>query len=360
MSDDITSTADWGSSSSEPNAKLSAPRQGVEWLANRNTFVLMGVFFALGFAADRLSFPGPADTLLFLLGGVLPLVLATISTQEDGYDHEPTIRGRLKLLTSQLGWAFTPWGLFTQILQIGGTAVAYLRYLGQPPNRHRHMPDAELTAPFDGEWTTINGGVTQPTSHSWGIVSQRYAYDFVITDSDGDTHAGDGDRVTDYYAFGESIRAPADGTVVKTKDGLRDYPRPGTGWIEWRTWDIAGNHVVIEHTDGEYSTLAHLRAGSVRVAPGDKVERGEVVAECGNSGHSTEPHLHFQLQDRRNFWLAAGLVPRFEDVTIDRPDARRADHDVYERTDGIAEDVYLWAGDRIRPVFMASDGSRRT
>lgn len=353
-------TADQNSSPSESNAKPSAPRQVVEWLANHNAFVLMGVFFTLGFAADRLSIPEPTDTLLFLLGGVLPLVLATVSTQEDGYDHELTNRGRLQLLTSQLGWAFTPWGLLTQVLQLGGTALAYLRYLGRPPNRDRHMSDTELTAPFDGEWTTINGGVTKPTSHSWGIVSQRYAYDFAIIDGDGDTHAGDGDRVTDYYAFGEPIWAPADGTVVKTKDGLRDYPRPGTGWIEWRTWDIAGNHVVIKHNDDEYSTLAHLREGSVRVAPGDEVERGEVVGECGNSGHSTEPHLHFQLQDRRNFWFAAGLVPRFEDVTIDRPDARRADHDVYEGTDGVAKGLYLWAGDRVRPVSAVSNGDERT
>jgi murein DD-endopeptidase MepM/ murein hydrolase activator NlpD len=332
-------------------------RRIVEWLANRNAFALIGVFFALGFAADRLPVPGAVPTLLFLAGGVLPLVLATVSTEEDGYDHAVSNRTRAKLLVNQLAWSVTPWGLFTQLLQLGGTALAYLRYRGQPPGRDR-PPGTALTAPFDGEWTTVNGGITQATSHSWGIVSQRYAYDFVVTDDDGDTHAGDGEELSDYYAFGEPIRAPADGTVVRTKDGLRDYPRPGSGWVEWRTWDIAGNHVVIEHADGEYTTLAHLRQGSVRVAPGDEVERGEVVGECGNSGLSTEPHLHFQLQDRENIWLAAGLVPRFEDVTVDRSDDRRADHAVYDATDGGDGEVHLWAGDRVSPAATPDGGER--
>jgi murein DD-endopeptidase MepM/ murein hydrolase activator NlpD len=205
-----------------------------------------------------------------------------------------------------------------------------------------------LSLPFDGAWTTVNGGVTRASSHSWEIVSQRYAYDFVVTDEDGDTHAGEGERLADYYAFGRPMRAPADGTVVETRGDLRDYPDPGSGWIEWRTWEIAGNHVVIEHADGEYSLLAHLREGSLTVEPGETVRRGDVVGECGNSGISTEPHLHYQLQDSRSFWLAAGLVPRFDGVRIDRDDDRRAGHEPY----GPAADgpTHLRAGDRVAPA----------
>jgi murein DD-endopeptidase MepM/ murein hydrolase activator NlpD len=358
MSENTNASGEHVSSSGESDATVSVPRRIVEWLANRNMFVLMGVFFGLGFAADRSAAPEPVDTLLFLLGGILPLVLATVSTREDGHSYDLSIRTRATLLVSQLRWAFTPWGLLTQTLQIGGTALAYIRHRGRLPSRHRHLPATELTAPFDGEWTTINGGVTKPTSHSWGIVTQRYAYDFVVTDDDGNTHRGDGDDLTDYYAFGKPIRAPADGRVVKTRDGLRDYPNPGTGQVEWRTWDIAGNHVVIKHGDGEYSTLAHLKQDSIRVRPGDEVERGDVVGECGNSGHSSEPHLHFQLQDHRNFWVAAGLVPRFTDVTVDRPDDRRADHDVYRRDGNVSDELFLWAGDRVSPRDAPTGGER--
>ena len=345
MSKETTADTD-RTSPSEPRP-LSPPQRIVEWLATRNMFATMGGFGVVGLVAARLGAPAPLVILVFLAGGVFPLVLAMVSTREDGYDQTVSIWMQMKFLVSQLAWAVTPWGLLTQALQLGGTAAAYLRHGGQLPSRNRQVPTTVLTAPFDGEWTTVNGGVTKPTSHSWGIVSQRYAYDFLITDDHGETYEGDGNRLTDYYAFGEPIRAPADGTAVETNGGFRDYPRPGSGWLEWRTWNIAGNHVVIKHADGEYSTLAHLKEGSIQVAPGDEVERGEVIGECGNSGLSSEPHLHFQLQDYRNFWFAAGLVPRFEGVTIDRSDERRASHEVYEACEGVAEGRYLWAGDRI-------------
>ena len=348
MSENRTASAGRGDSSSTGTAP-SSPRRLMEWLANRNTFLLLGVLFAAGFAVDRTSLPEAAATGLFLLGGVLPVVLLTVSTREDGYDSSPSNGDRL----SMFGWSVTPWGVLAQALQLGGTVVGYARYLGRLPSRDRHVPETELAAPFDGEWTTVNGGVTKRTSHSWGLVSQRYAYDFVVTDEEGETHASDGDDLSDYYAYGAPIRAPADGTVVATTDGLRDHPRPGNGWIEWRTWRMTGNYVVIEHADGEYSTLAHLREGSVSVAPGDEVERGAVVGECGNSGSSTEPHLHFQLQDRSNFWTAAGLVPRFRDVTVRREDDRRADHEVYDDPADAEDGLHLWAGDRVAPADTA-------
>lgn len=114
-----------------------------------------------------------------------------------------------------------------------------------------------LTLPFEGAWTAVNGGVTCYTSHSWELLAQRYAYDF-LQESEGATHDGDSADCTDYHCFGNPILAPAPGTVVRTKDGIRDFPRPGTGWTEWRTWDLRGNHVVVDHGNGEHSLLAHL------------------------------------------------------------------------------------------------------
>lgn len=344
MTENTTPGAD---SSEGESSSRSLPRRFVRWLAGVNMFTILGVFFVLGLVANRIPPLDPFAWVFFLLGGILPLLLATVSTEEDGYDHEMSNRDRATFLAAQLRWGFTPWGIYTQILQIGGTFAAYVRYLGRLPNRDRHVPDTALTLPFDGEWTTVNGGVTERTSHSWGIVSQRYAYDFVIADEDGESHEGDGRQLTDYYAFGQSIRAPADGTVVKTKQSLRDYPKPGSGWTEWRTWDIAGNHVVVRHADGEYSLLAHLKEGSVTVEPGDEVSRGDVVGACGNSGASTEPHLHFQVQDSANFWFAAGLVPRFVDTSVARDDDRRADHEAYDAAPESGDGLYLWAGDRV-------------
>lgn len=130
-------------------------------------------------------------------------------------------------------------------------------------------------------------------------------------------------------------------------DGRRDYPHPGSAWLEWRTWAIAGNHVTIEHADGEYSVLAHLQEGSTTVAEGDSVAAGDVIGKCGNSGHSTEPHLHYQLQDGPNFWTAAGLVPRFAGVDVERYVATASEEGPYAAT-ASGEESYLVAGDCVR------------
>lgn len=286
--------------------------------------------------------------IFFLLTGILPVVFQTIESDEDahGYAYETSRRERIRYIVSALGWSVTPWGILTQILQLGGQLVTMIRYRRRYPNRERHVSGTALSLPYEGQRTVINGGVTEETSHSWVIVAQRYAYDFVIID-DGATHTGDGTDLADYYAFGEPIRAPASGTVGKTKDRLRDHPHPGSGWLEWRTWDIRGNHVVIKHADGEYSLLAHLRKGSVAVSPADHVERGEVIGECGNSGHSGEPHLHYQLQDHPNFWIAASLVPQFRDAAVTREDDRRNHHEFYRSVGQDNSAEYLWAGDRV-------------
>ncbi|WP_266081979.1 M23 family metallopeptidase [Haladaptatus caseinilyticus] len=304
----------------------------------------MGFWFTLGGLSHYLGGPWWLGFLCFLLAGILPIVLQTVSIEEDDTEYEITNRERAVYVLSVLSWSVTPWGVLTQILQLGGQLVAYARYRGGKPSPEIHTPETALNLPFDGEWTVVNGGITKDTSHSWEILSQRYAYDFVITDEDGNTHTDNGEELDDYYAFGKPIRAPADGTVVAVSDRRRDFPHPESARIEWRTWDIAGNHVTIEHEAGEFSFLAHLKAGSTTVSEDDSVTTGDVIGQCGNSGHSTEPHLHYQLQDTKNFWTAAGLVPRFIDVDIDRDDEKAVS---YEPTHDSNEGVYLFASDRV-------------
>lgn len=328
------------------SAPKSFPRRLLVRLADVNIWILMGVGVALGGLTDYLGGPWWLVFLCFLLAGLLPIVLQTVSIEEDSDEFEMTNRERAVYVLSMLCWATTPWGILTQILQLGGQFIAYFRYRNGVPSIELHTPQTALTLPFDGEWTVVNGGVTEDTSHSWEILSQRYAYDFVITDEEGKTHTGDGEELDDYYAFGKPIRAPADGTVVAVSDRRRDYPHPGGARIEWRTWDIAGNHVTIEHETGEYSFLAHLKAGSTTVSEGDSVTAGEVIGQCGNSGHSTEPHLHYQLQDTQSFWTAAGLAPRFFGVHVDRDDEKASNYEAYTDYDS-REALYLLAGDNV-------------
>ena len=323
------------------------PRVALTRLASVNMWLIVGVGFALGFTVTHFDGPWWLAFLCYLGGGLFPILLSTVPSDEDGFEYEITNRERAVYLLGMLRWAFTPWGILTQILQIAGQGAAYVRYRGNLPTTEQRSLKTEFRLPVEGQWTVVNGGVTPDTSHSWEIFSQRYAYDFLQTDDDGATHAGSGNELEDYYAYGKPIVAPADGTVVDVSDRRRDYPGVGTALVEWRTWDIAGNHVTIEHADGEYSFLAHLQAGSTAVSEGQTIAAGDIIGRCGNSGHSSEPHLHYQLQDTANFWTAAGLAPRFHGVDIERDDRKAAEHAVYADRKG-GDGVCLWAGDRVR------------
>ncbi|MDY0324258.1 MAG: M23 family metallopeptidase [Candidatus Carbobacillus sp.] len=192
--------------------------------------------------------------------------------------------------------------------QLFGEVWVRFRYRFQYPLPETYKQVNRYFFPLAGTWTVVNGGPDPDTSHSWELIGQRFAYDFFITDERGKSHRDDGRRLEDYYAFGAPVLAPADGVVVKAKDGRRDYPRPGE--FDPLVWSLVGNYVVIQHEGGEYSLLAHLRHGSVRVKRGERVKRGQVVGEVGNSGNSSEPHLHFQVQDSPHFLLAASLPVR--------------------------------------------------
>jgi len=149
-----------------------------------------------------------------------------------------------------------------------GTAVAFVRHRGTFPAVESYDQQVSYRLPFDGTWTVVNGSYDHDYSHSWFPVTQRYAYDFVITDADGRTSpAGSGSAVDSYYCYDEPILAPADGVVVDVFDTDVESPRGG-GLSHPLKRDIRGSYVVIQHAPDEYSCLAHLVPGSVAVSPG--------------------------------------------------------------------------------------------
>jgi murein DD-endopeptidase MepM/ murein hydrolase activator NlpD len=180
----------------------------------------------------------------------------------------------------------------------------------------------------------MNGGVTRETSHSWDLVAQRYAYDFVVADEAGKRHRADGTHTEHYFCYGEPVLAPADGVVIHVRDGVRDAPWVGTGWVDWLCRDFGGNSVTLQHAEGEYSHSAHLIPGSIPVRPGESIRCGQRIGLCGNSGHSTEPHLHFQVQDHPDFFEAFGLPIAFSSCRVNGGPA--------------TEPVHLQSGLRVR------------
>lgn len=175
------------------------------------------------------------------------------------------------------------------------------------------------TLPFEKnqEWLVYNGGSREINSHSWGVITQRYAYDFVIADEKHNRHSNKGTNVKDYFCYNQNIVAVADGIVVKTVNNKRDAPFVGYGILDFLTTSFIGNYVIIRHTENEHSFYAHLVKGSVVVKKGDTVKQGQIIGKCGHSGYSSEPHLHFHLQDKIDFYTARGLPIRFSNLKID-------------------------------------------
>jgi hypothetical protein len=173
--------------------------------------------------------------------------------------------------------------------------------------------------PVEGKWLVTNGP-TREVPHRFAIaihpdgtttISQRYALDFVVETEGGVRHRGDGSENEQYYCFGTPVHAPAGGTVRRVHDGEEDNA-PG----RMNARSVLGNYVIIEHSKNECSLLAHLKKGSVLAAEGEKVKAGQIIGQVGNSGNSSEPHLHYQLQDGPQFETADGLPVRFDSYRV--------------------------------------------
>jgi hypothetical protein len=169
----------------------------------------------------------------------------------------------------------------------------------------------ELSLPFKGKWLVFWGGDTEALNHHHDVPAQKFAFDLVGVDEKDETHRGDGTKNEDYFCFGREILAPADGVVVEAIDGVRDNT-PGS----MNPYCLVGNCVVIQHRTNEFSVLAHFQRGSVAVKAGDQVKRGQVLGKCGNSGNSSEPHLHYHLQHSPIFQDALGIKTLFRNVSV--------------------------------------------
>ena len=185
--------------------------------------------------------------------------------------------------------------------------------------------------PFDGLWRVQNSPARRVPSHGTDLLGARHAIDFVGVDGRNRTADSRSWRTflaTEppelYFSFGRPILAPSSGTVVHVHDAEPDHEgrRSQLALVPYTLGQaarlrqgmaaVAGNYVVISlPSGGTFVALAHLQAGSARVTMGQKVERGQHIGNCGNSGNSTQPHVHMQAMDSADLSEARGVPMLF-------------------------------------------------
>jgi murein DD-endopeptidase len=197
------------------------------------------------------------------------------------------------------------------------------------PRRLTHRLTYEAVAPQAGEPGTVSGGVVVVDRHApvslaaplrggpWvaiydasvprghrrvmfaldgrARIPARFAIDWFGLDAGGHHARGNAQQVANWIGYGADVLAVADGTVVATRN---DYPESRTlKNPRHPLGEGSGNFVSLALGDGRYAHYEHLRPGSIRVRPGERVHRGQVIAALGFSGDSTGPHLHFHVSD---------------------------------------------------------------
>jgi len=192
----------------------------------------------------------------------------------------------------------------------------------------------DLEFPFEGRWLTQNSPANRVPSHGTALLASSFAIDFVPLDERGRTapltigsllRPEPAER---FPGFERPILAPVEGVVVGVHHtaidhaSFRGLPSVGYALTQRRRvaagWEaLAGNHVLIETGNGPVVALCHLQRDSVQVQVGRRVLVGDVLGRCGNSGNSTEPHVHLQAIDRSDVRHASavpitfgGRVPR--------------------------------------------------
>ncbi len=228
------------------------------------------------------------------------ICVATVCALFEGYGDRPAMRrwtrrsleaGALLMLAAGYRAARLPFG---HSLPSAGVAAALFAVVVWALVRRRgHRWGAPLSAPLrfplrGGAWLVAQGG-GKGLNHHFAVREQRGALDIVAVDrAHGSKRPGGG--LESYVIYGAKLYAPCDGVVVSALDGLPDQ-EPG----RIRFGPLYGNHVFVD-TGREVVKMAHLRPGSVAVSTGQTVRAGQLVGEVGNSGNSTEPHLHLHAE----------------------------------------------------------------
>jgi Peptidase family M23 len=209
--------------------------------------------------------------------------------------------------------------VFALGLGLGGilgviSGIAFVAYSAKQTPRQTSFSDVVLSrAPFDGDWLISWGGDNPKDNHHIGSPPQDRAIDIrkIIPGSGNQTSQGDPRKNESYGCWAQPIYSPIDGVVEVAVDGVPDNI-PG----ELNRPSALGNYVMVKAPSGFVVVLAHLKQGSGAKRAGTSVKAGELLGLCGNSGNSTEPHLHLHVQSEVSMQQAVALRMIFPFLTV--------------------------------------------
>jgi hypothetical protein len=182
----------------------------------------------------------------------------------------------------------------------------------------------QITTPLHGKNWVAGSAPSNSSPHRRTVIifdgkpyiAQRYAIDWVQFGDDNKTYSGNPKDNHSYHCFGQEAYAVADAAVVEVKDGIPENVPNENPAVPINFETVAGNHVNLDLGGGVYAMYAHLQPGSIRVKVGDHVTPGQVIGLVGNTGNSSEPHLHFQLMNHNSPLASEGLPYTFANFYV--------------------------------------------
>jgi murein DD-endopeptidase MepM/ murein hydrolase activator NlpD len=257
----------------------------------------------------RIEVVGESGSLATFEGDELVGVLTRPGIKtEDARKIGPGLRA-VVFLSVPLGEAAAPARLRHRLTVSGSTVETTVVAL-------RAAQPIVIGAPLRGsDWLAANGPGNR-SGHRRALIpvnghaaiAQRFAIDWVQLKTADATFTGDPKDNRNYKAYGADVLAVSDATVAAIKDGIpENVPGENSRAVPITMETMAGNHIILDLGGGNYCIYAHLQPGSLKVKTGERVKRGQALALLGNSGNSTEPHLHFQVMDGPSPLGAEGL-----------------------------------------------------